>query len=349
MGFGQGALLVSPLQMALVGATIANGGRRAAAATSFARSCATALRAASVSKNSTLANPVSADTAAKVTQMMVAVVQRGTGTPAQIPHVKRGRKDGHGNKSARAFPCMVRLLCARRSSPRGGSHRRRKRGIRRNVRRADRPRRAPCRARKHGQLASRARDRRARFQRSLSPRPKAWRRRNGDGLLRNRRTATPARVAIKVLRDQYAADDEFVRRFYQKAESAARLSHPNIVNTFDMGRQDDTYFIVMELVDGPSLAEIIAADGRLPEPVAIDLATQIASDGLAYAHRQGLLHRDASNRQTFWSPKTTRRQDFRFRYLQIDFQTNDGVYQTGLGDGQRLLYFNRASARAHRQ
>ncbi len=70
-----------------------------------------------------------------------------------------------------------------------------------------------------------------------------------------------------------------------------KLSHPNIVNTYDVGRQGDTYFIVMELVDGPSLAEIIAADGRLPEPVAIDYAAQIAS-GLAYAHRQGLLHRD---------------------------------------------------------
>jgi beta-lactam-binding protein with PASTA domain/tRNA A-37 threonylcarbamoyl transferase component Bud32 len=99
------------------------------------------------------------------------------------------------------------------------------------------------------------------------------------------------RVAIKVLREQYAADEEFVRRFYQEAESAAKLSHPNIVNTYDVGRQDDTYFIVMELVDGPSLAEIIAADGRLPEPVAIDYGVQIAS-GLAYAHRQGLLHRD---------------------------------------------------------
>ncbi len=99
------------------------------------------------------------------------------------------------------------------------------------------------------------------------------------------------RVAIKVLREQYAADEEFVRRFYQEAESAAKLSHPNIVNTYDVGRQDETYFIVMELVDGPSLAEIIAADGRLPEPVAIDYAAQIAS-GLAYAHRQGLLHRD---------------------------------------------------------
>ncbi|HEY9085414.1 MAG TPA: Stk1 family PASTA domain-containing Ser/Thr kinase [Candidatus Tyrphobacter sp.] len=99
------------------------------------------------------------------------------------------------------------------------------------------------------------------------------------------------RVAIKVLREQYAADDEFVRRFYQEAESAAKLSHPNIVNTYDVGREGDLYYIVMELVDGPSLAEIIAADQKLPEPVAIDYAVQICT-GLAYAHRQGLLHRD---------------------------------------------------------
>ena len=104
-------------------------------------------------------------------------------------------------------------------------------------------------------------------------------------------TVLRRRVAIKVLREQYAADQEFVRRFYQEAESAARLSHPNIVNTYDVGREGDTYYIVMELVDGPSLAEIIAADGKLPEPVAIDYAAQICN-GLAYAHRTGLLHRD---------------------------------------------------------
>ena len=99
------------------------------------------------------------------------------------------------------------------------------------------------------------------------------------------------RVAIKVLRPQYASDEEFVRRFYQEAESAARLSHPNIVNTYDVGREGETYYIVMELVDGPSLADVIGGDGRIPEPVAIDYAAQICS-GLAYAHRQGLLHRD---------------------------------------------------------
>lgn len=99
------------------------------------------------------------------------------------------------------------------------------------------------------------------------------------------------RVAVKVLREQYAADAEFVRRFYQEAESAAKLSHPNIVNTYDVGHEGDAYYIVMELVDGPSLAEIIAGDGKLPEAVAIDYAAQVAS-GLAYAHRAGLLHRD---------------------------------------------------------
>lgn len=104
-------------------------------------------------------------------------------------------------------------------------------------------------------------------------------------------TVLRRRIAIKVLREQYASDEEFVRRFYQEAESAARLNHPNVVNTYDVGREGDTYYIVMELVDGPSLAEIIANDGKLPEPVAIDYAAQVAN-GLAYAHRTGLLHRD---------------------------------------------------------
>jgi serine/threonine-protein kinase len=99
------------------------------------------------------------------------------------------------------------------------------------------------------------------------------------------------RVAIKVLRDQYATDDDFVRRFSYEAQAAAKLSHPNIVNVYDFGREDSAYYIVMELVDGSTLAELLQHDQLLPEPVAIDYAIQIAS-GLAYAHRQGLLHRD---------------------------------------------------------
>jgi len=99
------------------------------------------------------------------------------------------------------------------------------------------------------------------------------------------------RVAIKVLRDQYASDDDFVKRFSYEAQSAAKLSHPNIVNIYDFGVENDAYYIVMELVDGSTLGELLREERVLPEGVAIDYAIQIAS-GLAYAHRQGLLHRD---------------------------------------------------------
>ncbi len=104
-------------------------------------------------------------------------------------------------------------------------------------------------------------------------------------------TVLRRRVAVKVLRPQYAADNDFVQRFYSEARHAAKLSHPNIVNTFDVGREDETYYIVMELVEGSTLSEMIEADTKIPEPVAIDYAAQICN-GLAYAHRQGLLHRD---------------------------------------------------------
>ncbi|MBV9647931.1 MAG: serine/threonine protein kinase, partial [Candidatus Eremiobacteraeota bacterium] len=104
-------------------------------------------------------------------------------------------------------------------------------------------------------------------------------------------TVLRRRVAIKVLRPQFAADADFVRRFYHEAEAAARLSYPNIVSIYDVGHEGDTYFIVMELVDGSTLAEMIEHDGRLPQAVVIDYAEQVCR-GLAYAHRQGILHRD---------------------------------------------------------
>ncbi len=104
-------------------------------------------------------------------------------------------------------------------------------------------------------------------------------------------TVLRRRVAIKILRPELAADADFVARFYTEAQHAAKLSHPNIVNIYDVGSAGDDYFIVMELVEGATLAEMIEKDRRLPEPVAIDFGAQIAS-GLSYAHRQGLLHRD---------------------------------------------------------
>jgi beta-lactam-binding protein with PASTA domain/tRNA A-37 threonylcarbamoyl transferase component Bud32 len=99
------------------------------------------------------------------------------------------------------------------------------------------------------------------------------------------------RVAIKVLREQFASDDDFIKRFSYEAQSAAKLSHPNIVSVYDFGTEDHSYYIVMELVDGSTLGDLMRDERVLPEPVAVDYAVQIAS-GLAYAHRQGLLHRD---------------------------------------------------------
>ncbi|MBV8433717.1 MAG: penicillin-binding protein 2 [Candidatus Eremiobacteraeota bacterium] len=92
MGFGQGALLVTPLQMALIGATIANAGNEPRPY--VVRQIVRDGTVASVVSGGTLANPVSADSAANVTKMMIAVVQRGTGTPAQLPHVTVAGKTG---------------------------------------------------------------------------------------------------------------------------------------------------------------------------------------------------------------------------------------------------------------
>jgi peptidoglycan glycosyltransferase len=92
MGFGQGALLMTPMQMALIGATIANEGSEPRPY--IVREVISGGLTQSSTQPSTLVSPVSSDTAAKVTQMMVAVVERGTGTPAQLPHVTVAGKTG---------------------------------------------------------------------------------------------------------------------------------------------------------------------------------------------------------------------------------------------------------------
>jgi beta-lactam-binding protein with PASTA domain len=98
-------------------------------------------------------------------------------------------------------------------------------------------------------------------------------------------------VAVKVLRPQFAADAEFVQRFYQEAQAAAKLSHPNIVNTYDVGEVDGSHYIVQEFVGGETLAAMIAREKRIPESAAIRYAMQICA-ALSAAHRGELLHRD---------------------------------------------------------
>ncbi|HET9770323.1 MAG TPA: protein kinase [Acidimicrobiia bacterium] len=99
------------------------------------------------------------------------------------------------------------------------------------------------------------------------------------------------RVAIKVLHPHLAGDDGFRTRFRREAVAAARLAHPHIVTTYDTGRDADVAYIVMELVDGTTLARLLKAQGPVPVAKAIDVAAQVA-DALACAHTHGIVHRD---------------------------------------------------------
>ena len=99
------------------------------------------------------------------------------------------------------------------------------------------------------------------------------------------------RVAIKVLNDRHAADEQFVERFRREATNAAGLSHPNIVSIYDRGEAEGTYYIAMEHIDGRSLKELIVARGPAPVPIAIEYARHILS-ALRFAHERGIVHRD---------------------------------------------------------
>ena len=98
-------------------------------------------------------------------------------------------------------------------------------------------------------------------------------------------------VAIKVLREEFTTDEEFIKRFNTEAQSAASLTHPNIVSIYDVGIENNIYYIVMELIQGKTLKQIIDEDGVLPWKWALNVATQIAS-ALEVAHKNNIVHRD---------------------------------------------------------
>ncbi|MCC6176488.1 MAG: protein kinase [Chloroflexi bacterium] len=101
-------------------------------------------------------------------------------------------------------------------------------------------------------------------------------------------------VAIKVLREQYGGEAEFLERFRREGRSAARLNHPNVIAIFDVGQDGPLNYIVMEYVEGEDLKEIIQRDGPLPPDQLVDIGCQIAA-ALEYAHRAGLVHRDVKS------------------------------------------------------
>jgi serine/threonine-protein kinase len=99
------------------------------------------------------------------------------------------------------------------------------------------------------------------------------------------------RVALKLLDDRHASDEQFVERFRREAQSAAGLNHPSIVSIFDRGYAEGTYYIAMEFLDGRTLKELLVKNGPTPVPIAIDYARQILG-ALSFAHRHGIVHRD---------------------------------------------------------
>lgn len=98
-------------------------------------------------------------------------------------------------------------------------------------------------------------------------------------------------VAIKVLKDEFKVDEEFVKKFNRESQAAASLSHPNIVSVYDVGHDDGTYYIVMELVEGINLKDYIIKNPKMDWRVALKYSMQICS-ALAHAHRNGIIHRD---------------------------------------------------------
>ncbi len=98
-------------------------------------------------------------------------------------------------------------------------------------------------------------------------------------------------VAVKILKDEFTTDDEFVKRFNTEAQAVASLTHPNIVSVYDVGHEGNLYYIVMELIQGKTLKEIIVADGALSWKWSINVAIQIAS-ALETAHKNNIIHRD---------------------------------------------------------
>src|ERR1700681_377897 len=99
------------------------------------------------------------------------------------------------------------------------------------------------------------------------------------------------RVAVKMLHERFAADDEFVERFRREASSAAGLSHANIVSVYDRGEWSGTYYIAMEYLDGRSLDSIVREEAPLPPERAIEITEQVLR-AARFAHRRAIVHGD---------------------------------------------------------
>lgn len=149
-------------------------------------------------------------------------------------------------------------------------------------------------------------------------------------------------VAIKVLRAQYAGDEEFVERFRREAQAAASLSHPNVVNIFDVGQAEDVHYIVYEYVQGQNLKQVLREEGRLDPRRAARIASAVAR-ALQAAHERGLVHRDIKPHNILITPEG--------RVKVTDFgiaraSSSATLTETGMVIGS-VHYFSPEQARGH--
>lgn len=98
-------------------------------------------------------------------------------------------------------------------------------------------------------------------------------------------------VAVKVLQPQFSDDPQFIKRFRREAQAATSLAHPNIVNIYDVGEEGNTYYIVMEYVEGQTLKELIQSHGPLPVEDCVDYMEQMLA-ALEHSHANHIIHRD---------------------------------------------------------
>ena len=111
-------------------------------------------------------------------------------------------------------------------------------------------------------------------------------------------------VAIKILKPEFISDQKFIESFRRESQNAASMSHPNIVNIYDVGREGNIHYIVMELIEGRALSDYIHEQGPMAYPKVIALSKQIAS-ALAFAHKNHIIHRDVKPHNIMITPNGT--------------------------------------------
>ena len=148
-------------------------------------------------------------------------------------------------------------------------------------------------------------------------------------------TLLERRVAVKVLREAFADDPAFLARFQREAQAAAKLDHPNIVTVYDVGRDGDRHYIVMEYVDGQDLKTLIRQQDRLGVSQTLDIAIQVCH-GAGHAHREGVIHCDLKPQNVLVT------QDGRAKVT--DFGISRALSEAGLTESQTVwgspLYFS---------